>query len=85
MIAYYIWGRIEHIGPHQFFTIASAVPMIADSRSGVEPTLVETRLSSSLDAAGAELEALVRTVGAEIVARGHQIVDVEVEWRRRSF
>jgi hypothetical protein len=72
MADFRIWGRIEHIGPNEFFVIGSAVP-----ESGGEGATVLTSTAPSLDQANTEKARLMMEVGKTVQARGDRVVDVE--------
>lgn len=69
---FHIWGRVEHIGPSEFFVIASAVPDDQASRP-----IVLTLTAHSLAQANNEKERLMVEVGATVRKRGDRVVDVE--------
>jgi hypothetical protein len=70
-----IWGRVEHVGPHQFFVIVSAVPnapALENSR-----TEVERAMAASRHEADQIRNDIMRRMGGTITARGDCVVDVE--------
>jgi len=72
MADFRIWGRVEHIGPHDFFVIASAVPEVPTER-----VIVLTGSSTSLIDANQERQRLMVRAGEAVRARGDRVVDVE--------
>ena len=73
MADFRIWGRVEHLGPSEFFVIASAVPEDAQS----ERPIVLTLTAHTLQQAHAERDRLMIDAGAKVRARGDRVVDVE--------
>ena len=71
MADFRIWGRVEHIGVKQFLAIASGVPESGDR------AIVLTGIAPSLPEANQEKHRLMRKVGDQVRARGHQVVDTE--------
>lgn len=72
MADFRIWGRVEHIGPRDFFVIASAVPEVTTER-----VIVLTASLTSLADANAERARLMVRAGDAVRLRGHRVVDVE--------
>lgn len=72
MADFRIWGRVEHVGPHDFFVIASAVPEAATER-----VIVLTESALSLSDANAARDRLMMSAGEAVRARGDRVVDVE--------
>jgi hypothetical protein len=73
MANFRVWGRVERVGPADFFVIASAVP----ERQGDERVIVLTWTSTNLfDANGARCRLMIE-VGKAVRARGDTVVDVE--------
>lgn len=72
MADFRIWGRVEHIGPSQFFVIASAIPEVQSERA-----TVLTLTADSLGQESAEKARLMIQVGEVIRWRGDRVVDVE--------
>lgn len=72
MADFRIWGRVEHIGPNQFFAIASGLPDNLGERA-----IVLTATAPSLADANRERERLMIEMGSIVRARGDSVVDVE--------
>ena len=72
MADFRVWGRVEHVGPHDFFVIASAVPDVPGERP-----IVLTLSAESLERAHTEKAKLMVQAGAAVRARGDRVVDVE--------
>ncbi len=64
-----IWARVEHIGPSEFFVVASAVR--AHDFASAD---VLTRNAASRDAATAARDELMVEIGAAVRARGDRVV-----------
>ena len=77
MADFRIWGRIEHIGPQQFFVVVSAVPDLP--QSGLIGVDLESQTLSSRAEATDARAVLMRAMGERIRARGDRVVDVEEE------
>jgi hypothetical protein len=69
-----IWGRIDQVGPSQFFIVVSAVH---DPPIEYDRTVVLTGEAKSRDDAEAARNELMRELGAKVRARGDRVVDVE--------
>jgi hypothetical protein len=67
-----IWARIEHIGPNEFFVIASAVPKRINGRA-----TVLTQRAPSRDEADRQKARLLFEVAKAVRARGDRVVDTE--------
>jgi hypothetical protein len=72
-----VWGRVEHIGPHQFVAIASAVPVAP----GAVGESADVRLQMLPNREGATLarDILVKDLGEALQLRGDRIVEVETD------
>lgn len=72
MASYRVLGRVKHIGPNQFFAIASGVPEVPGNRA-----IVLTTTSPSLSDSNKEEARLMVEVGVAVRARGDRVGDVE--------
>ena len=72
MADFRIWGTITRAAPACFVVIASAVHDPPSDRADVR-----TGSASSYQAAEQLRDSLIRQLGAEVVARGDRVVDVE--------
>ena len=73
MAGFRIWGRVEHVGPNEFFVVATAVPENGDPAD--VHTLTE--IHASPESARHALEVVVIRVGAIIHRIGGTVCDVE--------
>ena len=74
MTDFRIWGRIEQIDPEQFVVIVSAI----GERSGlVDVPLIGRYVAPTREVALAVRSVMIRETGAQLVARGDRVVDIE--------
>lgn len=69
-----IWGTIYHIGPALFFVVAT---VIADPIDPERRPRIRTYTATGLQEAESVRDAMMVEVGAQVVARGDRVVDVE--------
>lgn len=70
MADFRISGRVEHIGPSEFFVIASGV-----SEAPGERAIVLTLTAHSLAQANSERDRLMIAASAKVRARGDRVVE----------
>jgi hypothetical protein len=74
VIEYRIWGRIEHVTPHHFFVIVSAVPESATGDEAQEPVVkIETAVSRTI--ALERCADVILRLAVELRAQGHQVIE----------